>query len=146
MLWEGQGWECKADPVAACRRIVADTLCTAATPACTVRGTETQHEEAQKEHLLHVLLELDGFGFFTKSGFSAAAPGGSGWAAVLAFLPCLDVSGSKMWLLLLGGGTAASVQRLKTHFQRAAGAGVGISLPWHGHDVSLAAACWGSCG
>lgn len=44
------------------------------------------------------------------------------------------------------GGTAASLQRLKTHFQRAAGASVGISLPWHGHEASLAAACWGSCG
>lgn len=44
------------------------------------------------------------------------------------------------------GETAASLQRLKTHFQRAAGAGVGISLPWHGHEVSLAASCWGFCG
>ncbi|KAJ7399942.1 hypothetical protein BTVI_109896 [Pitangus sulphuratus] len=66
--------------------------------ACTTGGTEMWCEEAQKEHLLIVLLKLDGFGCLTRSGFCAAAPNGSVWAASLAFLPCLDASVSKMWL------------------------------------------------
>lgn len=73
-------------------------------------------EEAQKEHLLGVLLELDGFGCFTSSGFSEAAAGGSAWAAVVASLPCLDVSGSKMWLLLMAGGNSCQSTKIKNSF------------------------------
>lgn len=96
------------------------TLYPAPTPAWD--GTEAQHEEAQKEHLspiihlLGVLPELDGFGCFTRSGFSAAAPAGGGWAAVLAFLPCLDASGSEMWLLLMGGGNSYQSAKIKNSF------------------------------
>lgn len=72
--------------------------------------------EAQKEHLLGVLLELDGFGCSSRSGFSVAAPGSSGWAAVVAFLPCLDASGSKMWLLLMGGGNSCQSAKIKNSF------------------------------
>lgn len=122
------------------------TLYPPSIPPCTMRGTETQHEEAQKEHLLSVLPELDGFGCFTRSGFSAAAPGSSGEAAVWHFSPALMRVAARCGCCRWVGGTAASLQRLKTHFQQAAGAGVGISLPWHGCKASSAAACWGSCG
>lgn len=74
------------------------------------------HKEAQKEHLLGVLLELDGFGCFTSSGFSMAAPGGSAWAADGASLPCLDAGGSKMWLLLMAGGNSCQSAKIKNSF------------------------------
>lgn len=84
------GWDCKAGPVAACRGNVVDTLCTQLPfLPCTMRGTKTQHEESQKEHLLGVLLELERFGCFTRLGFSVAVPSSSGKAAVWHFSPAL---------------------------------------------------------
>lgn len=85
-------------------------------PAYTMRGTETRREEERKEHLLGMPLELDGFGCFTRSGFPVAAPGGDGWAAAPAFLPCLDASGSKTWLLLMGRGNNCLSAKIKNPF------------------------------
>lgn len=83
---------------------------------CTMRGTKTQCEEERKEWLLGMLLEHDGFGCFTRSGFPPAAPGGDGWAASPALLPFLDASSSKTWLLLVGGGNNCLSAKIKNPF------------------------------
>lgn len=85
-------------------------------PTFTMRGTEPWREEERKDRVLCMLLELNGFGCFTRSGFPVAAPGGNGWAVALAFLPCLDASGSKMWLLMMEAGNNCWFAKIKNPF------------------------------
>lgn len=91
------------------------TLYLAPVPVCTTRGSETWRDEERQECLLGMLLERDGFGCFTRSGFPPAAPGGNGWAAAPALLPCLDASGSKTWLLMGGENNCLSA-KIKNSF------------------------------
>lgn len=67
----------QTDPVAVGSRSVVDTLCTHLLSLCDPREALRHGEKEQKGCLLGVLLELDGFGCFTGSGFPVAVSSGS---------------------------------------------------------------------
>lgn len=127
----GKGRVGVQDPIAECRGSMVDPLCTQLPVLHAQGGTEGASPWCACEaRRLWLLLH------------PVAVPGQQMWRLSPALMRVAARCGCCWWL----GGTAASLQRLKTHFQWAAGAGVGISLPWHGHNASLAAACWGSSG
>lgn len=141
------GWGCKADPVAACRGNVAETLCTQL-PVLHARWEEARHGSRRHRRSISLVCCRGSTALAASPAqvslrlCPAAVAGQQFWHFSPALVRVAARWGCCWWVR----DTAASLQRLKTHFQRATGAGVGISLPWHGQKASLAAACWGSCG
>ena len=122
------GRACKTDPVAGSRGSMVDRL-------CTQLPREAPRHGARKSRG-----SICSMWFWSTVAF-AASPGQVSLRLRLAamagqqlrpFFPTFMQVAARHCCCWWPGGTTAYLQRLKTRFQRAAGAGVGISLPWHG--------------